>query len=1195
MEWVPLSGYETGINLNDRPRKLTEQEIQYVTDHFPTAPSADPEAAEVNRKAIVHWMSEELRNVSICPSAIPDLINRIVDQHNKSLVAPGTPVGITASEAVGASATQMTLNSVAPWEEIFVQDAQGQGHLLKIGDWIDSLLQNYPDRIQHIPKNRTQYLELSSPVSISTCDENGKVSWEQVTAVTKHLPVGDLIKVITRSGREVTVTQSKSLLIWDGSKLVATKGSKAKVGDKVPIMKRIPDPPIISESFDNVILTAETGRKLANHITGDKLDDTFINWISEGGDLMPGLLLGPKTFITELMNVVSLRNNILNKNCVDYLISRSNDNISDIIDVMLDPIVKIEYVKGVEYVYDLTVPITTNFSLWNSLVAADTFHFSGQAKSASFGIEAMKDLIFAKKTPKNESCTIYFNNKRATYEEVLSSRYYIVGSVVKNFIRDYDIDLPDRLTPQARYWWHDQTALLLDKEIPTSTYVLRLYLDVPEMYKHHVTIKELAKVLEREIPPSVVAVHGPISDGIIDIYPNPNFFRETLKQRVKTLVPEGLAELKFLEDIVWPELENIRVKGISGIKNLTPIISPVWRMVLLERKIKPEDVTNENPQLEQYRANGTGWLLFYNSSIMKITGLTAENLSALCREAGIERIGGNNAYLAISMPNDRFKTARGDMVIELPDGKYRNIPITSLVDRDGVLFQEIDPKHLIQPLSWQYEIDDGVFVDLSFDDIWRVNDKVYIRVQNPIVIINENYYERITDNRVKINEIKPGEYIMTKVNNAKRFRRDEIKRLTDLNIEASKKIDDPVKQKQSLRKLVDVPRSTLVIASEFVYAETEGSNLKELLSLPGIDKQRTTCNNMYTIAETLGIEATRTFLIKALYDTISNTGSYVHPANITFIAEFITNRGEPFGATYSGISRQAPGHLSLATLEQAGKVFIQNAVHGRKENISNVSASVAVGARASIGTGYFDIAQNIIENGVPKTIINDDLFTALDRDDNTNLLRAQQAQPFVDDNNQELEDLKGISLGTTFDFYGSEREINQITTHNQGETILDIHTSRSGQVGIPRKMVKRAPKVQPSKVDVGSDFMDILALIQTGVPIEQAPEPVIVQEEAPTTPIISTGLVSLENVLPHTLMSGIPSDLDALLSEYTQAVGGPTIPDVLTITQDLPSEEIEPLPDLVGIDWDRVARELAEVQSAGLNMDVNLLNTTLNS
>ena len=965
MDWVPLTDYENGINLNDRPRRLTEEELTYITAHLPTAPSADSTAAEVARQGIIEWMLETLKEVNLAPSAIPGLIRRMVDQHHRSLVVPGTPVGITAAEAVGATTTQMTLN---------------------------------------------------------------------------------------------------------------------------------------------------------------------------------------------------------------------------------------------------------------------TFHSSGSAKSASFGIDAMRDLIFARKTPKNESCTIYFTNKTATYEEVLNSRQYIVGSVVANFVKDYDIDGPDVL---QRYWWHDQAELLLEKKIPESTKVLRLFLNVAEMYKHKVSIKDLAEVLEREIPPSAVAIYGPIADGIIDIYPHPAIIAETLKKGKENAIPPELAEVTYLETVVRPELKNIRVKGIAGIRSLVPVISPIWRIVLLERKMVEADITNElaRPILGPHIANGSGWFLYYNPIMVKTTGLSPENLAALCQLAGITIIGGNEHYLGISMPNDRFRTSSGEVVIELNGIKYRQIENDLILRRDDVIYREIAGTLLKEtPAGWTEQIEDKVFTEIPPADVYRVNEKFYRRIPTEQFVQAAGFsYEQITDGRVRITEMKPSEYVMARVTADKRTRNAEIKRLTDENIKAAQ--DLPEEQRKDLiRRPVDVPRTQLMIASEFVIAETEGSNLKELMALPNIDKTRTTCNNMYTIAATLGIEAARTFVIRALNNTISNTGSYVHPMNIMFIAEFITSRGEPYGATYTGISRQPGGHLSLATLERAGKVFTQSALHGRKEDIRNVSASIAMGARMAIGDGAFDIAQDIVQNGVPKTIINDDLFTALDEDDATKQLATQRGVVPAPAATIALEDLAGgidliktITLGGTFDYTGAEDETNLITAFNPGEIIADVATTRPIQPETAQKVVRRVqaqaihPRTPPAKVDVPRELVDVLTQIKIGVPIPEREGAeteritirpletgVVIAAPAPE-PVVSTGLIPLAELIPKTIETGVPEGLEALLLRYrTEIEGGPVIPALIppiepvAIVEELPRVEIPQLPDITGVALTRTMRDLRREQVRELELiDTAALQTTL--
>ena len=928
MEWVPLKDYENGIDLNDRPRRLTEAEMKYIVDHVPLAPSADPEAAEVSRQGVIEWMMETLRDVFIAPSAIPDLIQRIIAQHSKSLVVPGTPIGITAAEAVGATTTQMTLN---------------------------------------------------------------------------------------------------------------------------------------------------------------------------------------------------------------------------------------------------------------------TFHTSGSSKSASFGIDAMRDLIFARKTPKNESSTIYFTDKSATYESVLDSRRYIVGSVVKDFVLDYDIDSPRVL---ERYWWHDVAPFLLKKEVPDSTKVLRLFLNIEEMFKHRVAISDLAAVLEREVPPSSVAVYGPIGDGIIDLYPRAAIVADTLKGKEKAVIPPDLAEVTYLESVVMPDLANIRVKGIAGIRSLYPLVSPVWRVVLLERKLTERDLTNQT--LIDYLGPhlGTAWLLFYNKDVMRMTGLIPENLAALCKLAGLTILAGNSDLLFVKIPEDRFRTDQGDVVREVEGRKFRKINPDSLVRFEDVSYRKVDFSYFKEnDDGWVEELNENSFVQWPQDYIRNINDVLYKQVNVDLLQqIGDDLYEEITSQQgktVSVKELKPSEYVADKVTSDKIAVKKEIDRLTKINIKQAKGL--PKAERRALiAKPVSVPRTELMKAAEFVIAETDGSNLKELLALPGVDKLRTTCNNMYTITSTLGIEAARTFIIRALSNTISNTGSYVHPANITFIAEFITSRGEPYGATYTGISRQPAGHLSLATVERAGKVFTQNALHGRKEDIRNVSASVAVGARMAIGTGTFDIAQDITENGVQRTVINDDLFTALQKDDATKQLSEQtQAAPInADELAQGVEALKSLHVGDmSFDYTGNENEADLIKLFGAGEVIPQIGEARPDQAGSQHKLVRRIqaqPIAQIKDPIVPADLIDTLAQIKVGVPLpENFSTPSITPLETGFTPadvkplpISSSGLIPIAEIFPEASGTGIPAGLEALLDQYFASSDPPTE----TVFTPLPTADIPDLPGLEGLDLSRDRVELRREQ-----------------
>lgn len=1203
MEWVSLLDYENGMNFDDAPRLLTQEELTYITAHIPYAPTADLTSAEIIRQGVIEWMIETLKDLAIAPSAIPELIQNIIHQHNKSLIVPGTPVGIAASETVGASTTQMTLNSVAPWEKILIQESSGLGKVVSIGDWIDELLEANPDKIIHIPENRTQYLELDKPVTIATPDKQGNVNWDTLTAVTKHLPVGDLVKVTTKSGRTVTATQSKSMLIWNGQEIVGVNGSDVKVGDLVPILNQVPEPITPTPEFcdsscfllDKILLASKEliTYFLSAYFNEDKhlnQESGNITFTSDSNDTISKLSflcsrLGIHGELSENSLTIRKYHADLFRNLISSrVITNFESDYKQINNVILDPIVSIEMVPATEFVYDVTVPNTLNFSLFNGMGVNDTFHASGASTSASAGIDAMRDIIFARKTPKNESSTIYFTNKNITYEEVLETRRFIVGSVMQDFIKDYDIDTPSNL---ERYWWHDTAPILLNKQIPQCYNVLRLYLNIVEMFKQKVTIEQLANVLARENPASTITIYGPIGDAIIDVYPH----QVVLKDEKLQNLPVHLKELTYLETIVVPELPKIRVKGISKIRNLIPITSKTWSMVLLERKLVEKDLTTPELKRDLGHFLGNTWLLFYNKSVMKSTGLKPENLSALCTEAGITVLGQIPDRLVIVMPNDNYQSFNGEIIYKFGDKKYHKLSNT--IVQDGVRYRLVDKSYYKQfKGGWKEHLSNNLIVDIPHNNVIRVDNKLYKIVNEENLISDNDILYELVNPKLDITEIQPNAYVENKVAIAKREYRNEVERL---KLERNQAAHDLPEAQRAIviRKPIILERPRILKAYDFMIAEASGDNLKELLALPGIDKKRTTCNNIHTISDTLGIEATRYFTINALNNTISNNGNYVNPNNILIIAEFITNKGKPYGATYTGISRQSGGHLSLATLERAGKVFTQNALLGKTEDIRNVSASVAVGARMAIGSGSFDIGQDITENGITRTVLNDDIFKALDRDDENNakleqLIDQEQYNTVdVDDVVNTINDLK--LGGLTFDYTG-EDDTNLIKLFNESE----MAGATSGTDAQDPKQKKVIRRVQPT---IPSDLIDTLSHIKEGVPLPERDARIeikplemgITVDQVRPKPIISTGLIPAIELSDNTADIGIPTGLEDLLNQYFEFADTP-----LAQTVPMPEEPISDLPSLQGFSLAQGAIEMRREQVRDLEpIDVDALKKGL--
>jgi DNA-directed RNA polymerase beta' subunit len=131
----------------------------------------------------------------------------------------------------------------------------GKSKRVLIGDWIDGHLDNIDNKesVKYYPEDRNlELLNLTDKVYIPTGDEDGNVTWGELTAVTRHDPGTELYEINTLSGRNVIVTASKSLLIYNKKtkKFIEKLTTDVVIGDIVPVISELPKPPVIIDSFD---------------------------------------------------------------------------------------------------------------------------------------------------------------------------------------------------------------------------------------------------------------------------------------------------------------------------------------------------------------------------------------------------------------------------------------------------------------------------------------------------------------------------------------------------------------------------------------------------------------------------------------------------------------------------------------------------------------------------------------------------------------------------------------------------------------------------------------------------------------------------------------------------------------------------------------------------------------------------------
>ena len=132
---------------------------------------------------------------------------------------------------------------------------------------------------------------------------------------------------------------------------------------------------------------------------------------------------------------------------------------------------------------------------------------------------------------------------------------------------------------------------------------------------------------------------------------------------------------------------------------------------------------------------------------------------------------------------------------------------------------------------------------------------------------------------------------------------------------------------------------------------TEGSNLKEILNMDGIDHVRTTTNNIHEIGEVLGIEAARQSIINEAQNTLSEQGLSVDVRHIMLVADIMTSEGVVKSIGRHGISGEKSSVLARAAFEETGKHLLRASIRGEVDDLTGIIENIIIGQPIPLGTG----------------------------------------------------------------------------------------------------------------------------------------------------------------------------------------------------------------------------------------------------
>ena len=148
--------------------------------------------------------------------------------------------------------------------------------------------------------------------------------------------------------------------------------------------------------------------------------------------------------------------------------------------------------------------------------------------------------------------------------------------------------------------------------------------------------------------------------------------------------------------------------------------------------------------------------------------------------------------------------------------------------------------------------------------------------------------------------------------------------------------------------------SPIFNGNEFVIL-CSGANLKDILKIEGVDETRTITNNIFMMADVLGIEAARQAIIHEANNVIKQQGLDIDVRHIMFLADAMTASGKIKGITRSGITSEKESVLARASFETPLKHIVNASLIGEEDTLSSVIENVMVNQVVPLGTGLPDL------------------------------------------------------------------------------------------------------------------------------------------------------------------------------------------------------------------------------------------------
>jgi len=173
-----------------------------------------------------------------------------------------------------------------------------------------------------------------------------------------------------------------------------------------------------------------------------------------------------------------------------------------------------------------------------------------------------------------------------------------------------------------------------------------------------------------------------------------------------------------------------------------------------------------------------------------------------------------------------------------------------------------------------------------------------------------------------------------------------------------------IRKKISKIKLAGVKGITRILIKQekgqyVIY--TEGSNIREMYKLKGVEKDNIYSNNIQEIYDFMGIEAARESIVREAGQVLEEQNLGVDARHLMLVADMMTLTGDISAIGRHGISGSKTSVIAKAAFEETTKHLLNASLRGEEDYLTGVAESIIVGKPPPVGTGIVKLCMKTKE------------------------------------------------------------------------------------------------------------------------------------------------------------------------------------------------------------------------------------------